>query len=69
MQELERLTRNGYSPPIIKTRLDSLDRKVDDLDKKVDRRFDALAGQSWRIAMFIVGAMGVAAAIVGLVVR
>lgn len=36
---------------------------------KVDKRFTDLGAQFWRIAGFIVGAMGVAVAIVSVVVR
>ena len=69
VQELERLTRNGYSPLALKLRLDATDKKVDNLDEKVDDRFDRLTGQAWKIAGFIVTVMILAATIVSLVLQ
>jgi hypothetical protein len=74
--ELERVTRNGYSPLALKIRLDNIERKANDLDvdvkagfQKVDKRFDGITGQFWRGLMFLLSAMGVAAAIVSVIVR
>ena len=69
VQELERQTRNGYSPQLLKSRLDGLEAQVRGLDTKVDDRFDRLTGQAWKIAGFIVTVMILAATIVSLVLH
>lgn len=67
VEQLERMTRNGYSPLSLKTRLDGIEQDVGNLDTKMDTRFDRLQQQAWRIAGFIVTVMILAASVVGLV--
>lgn len=45
-----------------------MNRRFKDQNEKIDKRFDSLSGSMWRVAGLLVTGMGVAAAIVAVIV-